>query len=74
MACLVSFLSLCGPSWRPILSRWILLTRAAIPASCVPMKFVASTLAYSHDRCGKEKLKLICSVSSSSMPPLFMWL
>ncbi len=34
-----------------------LLTRAASPASCVPMKFVASTLAYSHLRWGKVRLK-----------------
>jgi hypothetical protein len=51
--------SLWGPSWRPLASRWIFLTRAAIPASWVPMKFVASTLAYSQDKCGKDRLKLI---------------
>ena len=37
-----------------------LLTRAAISASCVPMKFVTSTVAYSHLRRGNVMLILIC--------------
>mmetsp|Transcript_65927 Transcript_65927/g.99400 ORF Transcript_65927/g.99400 Transcript_65927/m.99400 type:complete len:282 (+) Transcript_65927:423-1268(+) len=67
-SCLTSFFgSSCLPTMRPLSSRRILLTRAASPASCVPMKLVASTLAYSHLRCGNVMLKLICSVSSTEL-------
>eukprot|EP00960_Hanusia_phi_P068710 766915-Hanusia_phi.AAC.4 len=46
VVCLSSFLlSSCRPTTFPSLSSLILLTRAASPASCVPMKLVASTLA-----------------------------
>mmetsp|Transcript_9844 Transcript_9844/g.19988 ORF Transcript_9844/g.19988 Transcript_9844/m.19988 type:complete len:345 (+) Transcript_9844:121-1155(+) len=64
--CLASrFGSTCLPSTEPASSSFTLLTRAARPASCVPMKFVASTLANSHLRCGNVMLKLTCSVSST---------
>mmetsp|Transcript_29992 Transcript_29992/g.61736 ORF Transcript_29992/g.61736 Transcript_29992/m.61736 type:complete len:208 (-) Transcript_29992:222-845(-) len=66
--CFGSFFgSSCFPTTLPFSSRRILLTRAASPASCVPMKLVASTLAYSHLRWGKDILKLICSVSSTEL-------
>ena len=50
------------PSWYITL-----LTLAASPASWVPIKFVASTLANSHFNLGKVRLKLICKVSSATL-------
>mmetsp|Transcript_65930 Transcript_65930/g.99413 ORF Transcript_65930/g.99413 Transcript_65930/m.99413 type:complete len:282 (+) Transcript_65930:423-1268(+) len=64
--CFASFFgSTCLPRMAPASSSLTLLTRAARPASCVPMKLVASTEAYSHLRCGNVMLKLTCNVSST---------